>query len=296
MKPIRTYSQMTETDRSDLLGQVTSQRERVSARLASVEHVVAVVSGKGGVGKSLVSAGLAAGLARAGRGVGLLDADLHGPTAARMLGVRASGWSYARTRSSRRRGLRRARDVERPAAGGRGAARLARAGPRALRLARHARRRHAARVPGRRAVGHARRAARGHAARQRAARHARRAGAGPRRGRGRDDPVRGVLPRRAACRGSRAHARAFRCSGSSRTWPATAAAAAARTGRSSRATPASGWRATRGRRFSPASRSTRRCSRGGPGRRRRRRRGARPRGRGALAALARPAPPPGARA
>ncbi len=90
MKPIRSYSQMTETDRSDLLGQVTSQRERVSARLASVEHVVAVVSGKGGVGKSLVSAGLAAALSRAGRRVGLLDADLHGPTAARMLGVRAS--------------------------------------------------------------------------------------------------------------------------------------------------------------------------------------------------------------
>ncbi len=91
MMRIRTYSQLTETDRSNLLGQVTSQRERVTARLASVEHVVAVVSGKGGVGKSLVSAGLAAGLARSGRRVGLLDADLHGPTAARMLGVRASG-------------------------------------------------------------------------------------------------------------------------------------------------------------------------------------------------------------
>ena len=52
---------------------------------------MAVVSGKGGVGKSLVSAGLAAALARSGRRVGLLDADLHGPTTARMLGVRASG-------------------------------------------------------------------------------------------------------------------------------------------------------------------------------------------------------------
>jgi ATP-binding protein involved in chromosome partitioning len=90
MKPIRTYSELHETDRSNLLGQVTSQRERVASRLASVEHVVAVISGKGGVGKSLVSAGLAAALARSGRAVGLLDADLHGPTAARMLGVRAS--------------------------------------------------------------------------------------------------------------------------------------------------------------------------------------------------------------
>jgi ATP-binding protein involved in chromosome partitioning len=88
MKRIRTYGQLTEADRSDLPGQVAAQRERVAARLAGVRHVVAVVSGKGGVGKSLVSAGFAAALARAGRAVGLLDADLHGPTAARMLGVR----------------------------------------------------------------------------------------------------------------------------------------------------------------------------------------------------------------
>ena len=90
---IRTYSEVSEGDRSDLLGQVTAQRQRVSVRLATVRHVVAVVSGKGGVGKSLVSAGLGAALARSGRHVGLLDADLHGPTAARMLGVRASGLS-----------------------------------------------------------------------------------------------------------------------------------------------------------------------------------------------------------
>jgi ATP-binding protein involved in chromosome partitioning len=86
---VRTYSEVNDGDRSDLLGQVRAQRERVRARLATVRHVVAVVSGKGGVGKSLVTAGLAAALARPGRSVGVLDADLHGPTAARMLGVRA---------------------------------------------------------------------------------------------------------------------------------------------------------------------------------------------------------------
>ncbi|HEY8233900.1 MAG TPA: P-loop NTPase [Vicinamibacteria bacterium] len=91
MKRIRTYNEVSDGDRSDLLGQVTAQRERVNARLASVRHVVAVVSGKGGVGKSLVTAGLSAALARLGRRVGLVDADLHGPTAARMLGVRAGG-------------------------------------------------------------------------------------------------------------------------------------------------------------------------------------------------------------
>jgi len=91
VRRVRTYAELGETDRSDLLGQVQAQRAKVTSRLAGVQHVVAVVSGKGGVGKSLVSAGLAAALARAGRTVGLLDADLHGPTAARMLGVRAGG-------------------------------------------------------------------------------------------------------------------------------------------------------------------------------------------------------------
>jgi ATP-binding protein involved in chromosome partitioning len=66
---------------------VAAQRDRVAARLGSVRHVVAVMSGKGGVGKSLVSAGLASALARAGRRVGVLDGDLHAPTAARMLGA-----------------------------------------------------------------------------------------------------------------------------------------------------------------------------------------------------------------
>jgi len=91
MKRVRTYGQLTEADRSGLGGQVAAQRQRVAARLAAVGHVVAIVSGKGGVGKSLVSAGLAAAFARSGRAVGLLDADLHGPTAARMLGVRPGG-------------------------------------------------------------------------------------------------------------------------------------------------------------------------------------------------------------
>ncbi len=86
MPRIRTYHDLAEPDRSDLLGQVTAQRSRVASRLAQVHHVVAVASGKGGVGKSFVTAGLATALARAGRAVGVLDADLQSPTAARMLG------------------------------------------------------------------------------------------------------------------------------------------------------------------------------------------------------------------
>lgn len=56
-------------------------------RLALVRHRVAVMSGKGGVGKSTVSANLAWGLARAGRRVGLLDTDIHGPNLPLMLGI-----------------------------------------------------------------------------------------------------------------------------------------------------------------------------------------------------------------
>jgi ATP-binding protein involved in chromosome partitioning len=87
MKRLRTYHEVTGDDRSDLGGQVATQHARVAARLAGVRQVVAVMSGKGGVGKSFVTAGLAAALARAGHATGVLDGDLHGPTAARMLGA-----------------------------------------------------------------------------------------------------------------------------------------------------------------------------------------------------------------
>jgi len=55
--------------------------------LPGVKHVVAVASGKGGVGKSTVSANLAVALAARGLKVGLLDADVYGPSQPRMLGV-----------------------------------------------------------------------------------------------------------------------------------------------------------------------------------------------------------------
>lgn len=55
--------------------------------IAGVRRILAVGSGKGGVGKSTVSSNLAVALARAGRKVGLLDADIHGPSQARMMGV-----------------------------------------------------------------------------------------------------------------------------------------------------------------------------------------------------------------
>ena len=55
--------------------------------LPGVKHVVAVASGKGGVGKSTVAANLALALSREGAKVGLLDADLYGPSQAKMFGL-----------------------------------------------------------------------------------------------------------------------------------------------------------------------------------------------------------------
>ncbi|WP_170769484.1 Mrp/NBP35 family ATP-binding protein [Ruegeria lacuscaerulensis] len=55
--------------------------------VAGVDRIIAVASGKGGVGKSTVSANLACALAAEGRRVGLLDADVYGPSQPRMLGV-----------------------------------------------------------------------------------------------------------------------------------------------------------------------------------------------------------------
>jgi ATP-binding protein involved in chromosome partitioning len=72
----------------DLDAQVTSQRHANVNVLPSVKNIICVASGKGGVGKSTVSVNLAVSLARQGAKVGLIDADILGPSIPTMMGLR----------------------------------------------------------------------------------------------------------------------------------------------------------------------------------------------------------------
>ena len=69
------------------IGQHPTPQQGGPARLPGIDRIIAIGSGKGGVGKSTVSSNLAVALAKQGRRVGLLDADIYGPSQPRMMGV-----------------------------------------------------------------------------------------------------------------------------------------------------------------------------------------------------------------
>ena len=68
--------------------EIQEQEKRIKMRMAKIKHKLAILSGKGGVGRGTVTTNLAAALAKRGYNVGVLDADIHGPSIPKLLGVR----------------------------------------------------------------------------------------------------------------------------------------------------------------------------------------------------------------
>ena len=68
--------------------EIQEQEKRIKIRMAKIRHKLAILSGKGGVGKSTITANLAIALARKGHKVGVLDIDIHGPSIPKILGIR----------------------------------------------------------------------------------------------------------------------------------------------------------------------------------------------------------------
>ena len=84
---MKTYHDIVGDGGSRVLEQVAEQRTRITDGLAGVRHLVAVGSGKGGVGKSTLTLHLAGALRARGLRIAILDADFNGPSQARMAGV-----------------------------------------------------------------------------------------------------------------------------------------------------------------------------------------------------------------
>ena len=88
IKEIKKDNPDVENVEVNMTANVTTQNdEKMKEYLPQVKNTIAVASGKGGVGKSTVAANLAVALAKDGAKVGLLDADLYGPSIPLMLGV-----------------------------------------------------------------------------------------------------------------------------------------------------------------------------------------------------------------
>ena len=68
--------------------EMQEQEKRIKVRMAKIKHKLAILSGKGGVGKSTITANLAIALARKSHKVGVLDVDIHGPSIPKILGIR----------------------------------------------------------------------------------------------------------------------------------------------------------------------------------------------------------------
>ncbi len=84
---MKTYEDLAGDGGSNIVDQVVSQREKLRGRLDKIKHKISIMSGKGGVGKSSMTANIAGCLADRGFKVGILDADLNGPSMCQLLGI-----------------------------------------------------------------------------------------------------------------------------------------------------------------------------------------------------------------
>ena len=74
--------------------QQSEEQQKLKERMGKIKHKIAVISGKGGVGKSTVTVNLAAAFAGKGFKVGVLDADIHGPSVPKLLGLEGQRVKY----------------------------------------------------------------------------------------------------------------------------------------------------------------------------------------------------------
>ena len=84
---MKSYHDIAGDGGSDVLGQVARRQARIRENLAGVRHMVAIASGKGGVGKSTLAMQIALALRAGGSAVTILDADLNGPSQGRLGGL-----------------------------------------------------------------------------------------------------------------------------------------------------------------------------------------------------------------
>lgn len=94
---MKSYKDIQGDGGSNIIEQVTEQQIRLADRLSKVRNIIAIMSGKGGVGKSSLTLNLASALAQNDHSVGILDADINGPSIAKMAGVRGNSLQQGET-------------------------------------------------------------------------------------------------------------------------------------------------------------------------------------------------------
>jgi ATP-binding protein involved in chromosome partitioning len=86
---------MTEKENHEKLARMKQDVEIVK-RMSKIKHKIAVMSGKGGVGKSTISVNLAAAFVKKGYKTGIMDADIHGPNVPKMFGVEGKSLKFVK--------------------------------------------------------------------------------------------------------------------------------------------------------------------------------------------------------